>query len=239
MSNKQPTTEIVHGNEKIVDRFVQFMQNAQRRIDVCVDNTRLLLVVEFKQIRDAFIDAKRRGVTIRYITEITKTNLRYCEELMSIVDELRHLDGVKGNFCVSEQEYVAPSTLHEKERRKFAEWMICSNLKEIVEHQQYVFDSFWNTFSSAERKTTEIRNDVSLGITEIIDNPSRTQKLFIDLIKSTKSEVLLMLPTVNSFMREYRIGVIQLLEELSTQPEGRPIDIKILTPINNTIENLM
>ncbi|MGB6594779.1 MAG: hypothetical protein WBE68_25025, partial [Candidatus Nitrosopolaris sp.] len=232
MSNKQPTTEIVHGNEKIVDRFVQFMQNAQRRIDVCVDNTRLLLVVEFKQIRDAFIDAKRRGVTIRYITEITKTNLRYCEELMSIVDELRHLDGVKGNFCVSEEEYVAPSTLHEKERRKFAEWMICSNLKEIVEHQQYVFDSFWNTSSSAERKTTEIRNDVSLGITEIIDNPSRTQKLFIDLIKSTKSEVLLMLPTVNSFMREYRIGVIQLLEELSTQPEGRPIDIKILTPIN-------
>ncbi|MGB6527768.1 MAG: hypothetical protein WBF33_06640 [Candidatus Nitrosopolaris sp.] len=61
MSNKQPTTEIVHGSEKIVDRFVQFMQNAQRRIDVCVYNTRLLLVVEFKQIRDAFIDAKGTG----------------------------------------------------------------------------------------------------------------------------------------------------------------------------------
>jgi two-component system, OmpR family, sensor histidine kinase VicK len=129
VSNKQPTTEIVHGDEKIVDRFVQFMQNAPH---VCVDNTRLLLVIEFKQIRDAFIDAKRRGVTIRYITEITKTNLGYCEELMSIVDELRHLDGVKGNFCVTEQEYVAPSTFHEKGRRKFAQWMICSNVKEIV-----------------------------------------------------------------------------------------------------------
>jgi signal transduction histidine kinase len=239
VSNKQPTTEIVHGNEKIVDRFVQFTHNAQRRIDVCVDNTRPLLIIEFKQIRDAFIGAKRRGVTIRYITEITKTNLGYCEELMSIVDELRHLDGVKGNFCVTEQEYVAPSTFHEKERRKFAEWMICSNVKEIVEHQQYVFDSFWNTSSSAERKTTEIRNDVSLGITEIIDNPSRTQKLFIDLIESAKSEILLMLPTVNSFMREYRIGVIQLLEELSTQPEGRLKNIRILTPINNTIKKIL
>ncbi|HET7389698.1 MAG TPA: hypothetical protein VFJ51_02660 [Nitrososphaeraceae archaeon] len=54
------------------------------------------------------------------------------------------------------------------------------------------------------------------------------------MIKTAKSEVLLMLPTVNSFIREYRIGVIQLLEELSTQPEGRPINIRILTPINNT-----
>ena len=137
------------GVKKLSTVLYNLCRMRERRIDVCVDNTRLLLVVEFKQIRDAFIDAKGRGVTIRYITEITKTNLRYCEELMSIVDELRHLDGVKGNFCVSEEEYVAPSTLHEKERRKFAEWMICSNLKEIVEHQQYVFDSFWNTSSSA------------------------------------------------------------------------------------------
>jgi hypothetical protein len=42
----------------------------------------------------------------------------------------------------------------------------------VVEHQQYVFESLWNMSSSGERKTTEIRNDVSLGITEIIDNPS-------------------------------------------------------------------
>jgi two-component system, OmpR family, sensor histidine kinase VicK len=131
---------------------------------VCVDNTWPLLAMEFKEIRDALIYAKRRGVAIRYITEITKTNIRYCKELMSIVDELRHLDAVKGNF-VTGQEYVAPSTFHEE--GKFSEWMIYSNFKEIVE--QYVFESLRNTSSSAERKTKEIGN-VSLGITEIIDN---------------------------------------------------------------------
>ena len=64
--NMQPTTEIVCGSDKVVDRFVQFMQKAQRRIDVCVDNTRPLLAIEFKRIRDAFIDAKRRGVNKVY-----------------------------------------------------------------------------------------------------------------------------------------------------------------------------
>jgi len=95
--NKEPTTEMVYGSDKVVDHFVRNMQKAQHRIDVCVDNTRPSLAIEFKQIRDAFIDAKTRGVSIRYITEITNDNLDYCKELMSIVDELRHLDGVKGN----------------------------------------------------------------------------------------------------------------------------------------------
>ena len=102
----------------------------------------------------------------------------------------------------TEDEYIVPSTLREK--GEFSEWMTYSYVREIVEHQQYIFDSLWNTSTSAERKILEIQNDASLGVTEIIDNPSRTQELFIDLIKSAKSEVLLMMPTVNSFMREYR-----------------------------------
>jgi two-component system sensor histidine kinase VicK len=192
-------TDIVHGSENVVDFLVQFMHKAKLRIDVCVDHTRPGLAIEIRRLRDTFIDAKKRHVKIRYITEITKHNLDYCKELIPLVDEFRHLDGIKGNFYVSEEEYAAPSTLHEK--RKSSEMMIYSNVKEIIEHQQYIFDSFWNTSTSAERKITEVHNDVNLGITEIIDNPSRTQEIFIDLVKSAKSEILLILPTVNAFMR--------------------------------------
>lgn len=96
---------------------------------------------------------------------------------------------------------------------------------------------------------------------EILDDPLRTLELFIKLIKSAKFEVLLILPTVNAFMREYRIGVIQLLAEASplsrtsqsiTVPLGKAEDdqsekgirrsgvsIKILTPTNNEIEKII
>ncbi|MGA8085416.1 MAG: hypothetical protein WB988_26465 [Candidatus Nitrosopolaris sp.] len=107
------------------------MYRAQLRIDVCVDNTRPGLAVEIRRLKDTFIDAKRRHVKIRYITEITKDNFDYCKELISIVDELRHLDGIKGNFYVSEFEYAAPSTLHE--RGKSSDMMIYSGVKEIVD----------------------------------------------------------------------------------------------------------
>ncbi len=233
--NKEPNNQIIEGRDKVVDRLVQIMQKAHR-INICVENTRPLLFTEFKQIRDAFIDAKRRGVTIRYITEITVNNVGYCKELVSVA-ELRHLDGIKGSFYVTGDEYVAPSTSHEK--GEFSEWMIYSDVKEIVEHQQYIFDSLWNTSASAQRKILEIQHGASLGITEIIDDPSRTQELFINLIKTSKSEVLLMMPTINSFMREYRIGAIHLFKELSTNSEGKAINIRILTPIDNVIKEIL
>ena len=59
---------------------------------------------------------------------------------MPLVDEFRHLNGIKGSFYISEQEYAAPATYHEK--GKSADMMIHSTVKEIVEHQQYVFDTF-------------------------------------------------------------------------------------------------
>lgn len=238
------------------------MCKAKFRIDVCVDRTRPYLAIEIIRLRESFIDAKRRHVTIRYITEISNDNLRYCKELIPLVDELRHLDGIKGNFYASEQEYAAPSTLHEE--RKSSEMMIYSNLNEIVEHQQYIFDSFWNTSTSAKRKIREIQSDIRLGITEIIDNPLRAQELFINLVKSAKSEVLLILSTINAFMREQRIGIIQLFKELSTTPETttqrrkslsalatslsednhekeerRAINIRILTPTNDAIDKII
>ena len=51
-SNKGPTTQIIQGSGKVLECPVQLMQKGHR-INVCVDNTRPLLAIEFKQIRDA------------------------------------------------------------------------------------------------------------------------------------------------------------------------------------------
>jgi two-component system sensor histidine kinase VicK len=247
-------TDIIHGIDNVVNTVSQFISNTNYRIDACVDYTRPYLAIEINQLRDAFLDAKTRGVKIRYLTEITKDNLRYCKELVSLVSELRHLDGIKGSFYINEQEYAAPATYHEK--GKSANMMIHSTVKEIVEHQQYVFDTIWNSSTSAERKIKEIESEgsVSIGITEIIDHSLKTQELFINLIKSAESEILLILPTVNAFMREYRIGAIQLLKELSTnamqretsskdnlQRQGRraEVSIRILSPTNDDINKII
>ena len=73
---------------------------------------------------------------------------------MSIVSELRHLDGIKGNFMISEIECLAPIVSFEK--GKVAARIIYSNVKEIVEQHEYMFDTLWNKAISAEYRIKEI-----------------------------------------------------------------------------------
>ena len=134
--------------------------------------TRPPLVIGIEPIKKAFLDAKGRGVQLRYVTEITKGNLSYCKELMKIVPELHHLDGIKGNFMISEGEYLAPLILFEK--GKIAPQIIYSNLKDIVEQQQYVFDTFWSNGRPAEQRIKEIEEGIVTRYeTRVLENPQQ------------------------------------------------------------------
>ncbi len=76
--------------------------------------------------------------------------------------------------------------------------------------------------------------DVKLGKTELIQNPLSVQTLFINMIKSAQYEVLLLLPTVNAFLREQRLGIFQLLNQGATDCTLR---VKILVPDDPAIKN--
>jgi hypothetical protein len=115
VKNSQETTDVSYGIENVIGIVLQFLSQTNNRVDACVDYTRPSLSIDFLALKNAFIDAKRRGVKLRYVTEITKDNVSYCKQLMTtMVDELRHLDGIKGNFYISDNAYLAPATLHEK-----------------------------------------------------------------------------------------------------------------------------
>ncbi|HEY5630810.1 MAG TPA: hypothetical protein VIR31_01650, partial [Nitrososphaeraceae archaeon] len=148
-------TEVLQGEQNVINAVLQFVYNAKSRIDACIDYSRPALAIHIKQLKKAFLDAKSRDVRSRYITEITENNVAYCKELIKIVDELRHLEGIRGNFYVSETEYIAPATLHEKGRP--ASQITYSNVKEIVKHHKhYVFDTFWSRAMPAEQRIKEI-----------------------------------------------------------------------------------
>jgi two-component system, OmpR family, sensor histidine kinase VicK len=76
---------------------------------------------------------------------------------MTIVDELRHLDGIKGNFMVSETEYLAPVILFEK--GKIASQIICSNVKEILDQHQYMFDTLGARQSQRSRESERLTRE--------------------------------------------------------------------------------
>jgi len=160
-------SEILYGVENAVGRGVYFMSNVKQRMDIFFDRHAPSIVVEVREYRDGYIDIRKRGGKIRAFTEITKDNVKHCKELIKIVDVLNHLDGVKGGIAINDSEYMATTVLQET---KPLTQVIYSNVKEVVEQGQYIFDTLWNVAIPAEQKIREIEEGKIIYETRIIEN---------------------------------------------------------------------
>jgi two-component system sensor histidine kinase VicK len=174
-----PATQVIFGKTNAISTELGIFKRANKRIDTCMTYTRPSLAVSIKQIRDAFLSAKRRGVRLRYITEINHQNFEDCKVLLGIVDELRHLDGVKTNFMISEVEYLAP--LIQEKSEAIALEHIYSDTVQIVEHGRCIFDTLWSKSISAEERIRQLQEDVIPQETRILDNQDEIIKQMIHL----------------------------------------------------------
>jgi hypothetical protein len=179
-------TEVVYGSSNVIDREVQFFSKANIKVDSCMDRTRPALALGIESIRKSFLDSKRRNVRLRYVTEITDENISYCKELLKIA-EVQHLDGIKGNFMVSEEEYLA--SISTKEITNVASQIIYSNVKEIVEHQQYVFDTLWNKAIPATKRIRALENKQISGVTEVLYGAEDAVGRGVQFMKNVKKKM--------------------------------------------------
>ena len=230
------TTELIHGIDNVINTEVQFFSSATKRIDTCMNYTRPELAIVLEPIRKAFLDAKSRNVGLRYITEVTKDNVSYCEELMTLVDELRHLEGIKGNFMLSETEYLSPIILFEK--GKVASQILYSNLAQIVQQQQYFFDTLWSKAIPAKDRIYELEHGVEESpFIETIRDPVEIQMTAFNHIQSAVEEILTIFSTANAFYRQIVVaGGMQLFRQAASE---RNVKIRILTPKDNRVDKIV
>jgi two-component system, OmpR family, sensor histidine kinase VicK len=236
--NTQERTEVVHGIDNVINTVLEFLSQTNNKIDACVDYTRPSLAIDFLALKNAFVNAKKRGVRLRYVTEITKDNISYCKQLLTtMVYELRHLEGMKGNFYISESAYLAPATFHEKD--KPASQIIYSNVKEIVEHQRYVFDSFWNRALPAKQRIKEIEEGTSSSAavatlhyeTRIIDNSDEIVKEISRLTASSNELSTCLTSGGMEYSHKYFFELKK--ELLEKQKKGEHKGLRYVTNIDN------
>jgi two-component system, OmpR family, sensor histidine kinase VicK len=224
----QKRTRILHRAE-VVNAILDIFYNAKYRIDVCGNSSFPLKISLFESVRKVIIAAKNRGIRSRFIVEITNENLQYCKDLMKITDEIRHMDKIEANFGLNEIEYLGSITLQEE-----ALQATYSDVKEVVEQQQFIFDTLWSRAIPFEQKIIEIEEGIEPEVIETIGNPFEIQKLAFKLVRSAKDEILLVFSTANAFHRQERTGMINLLKEAAE----RGVKIRILTPIDDLLKEL-
>jgi two-component system sensor histidine kinase VicK len=217
---------VLHGPENTTRAILEFLSKAHSTLDICADSSWPSVAMGVDVYGKALRDASVRGVKLKVVTEITKDNLSYCKEVMKI-GELRHLDGNKGNFGVSEKEYTAAATLEEA---TLLQQVIYSNVKEIVEQQQYLFEGFWNRAIPAEQKIREIEKGIEPEYFEVFTDRDRERvnQILLDLAESVKKEALILLPSAKALIRVDRLGVIDNIITASQ----RGATVKIICPIS-------
>jgi signal transduction histidine kinase len=221
-------TEILYGQENIIRHFLNDLSNVHERFDSCTDFTGPSLFVN-SPIWPDYTGLSRRGIRLRFITEITKENLEYCEKLLKVC-ELRHLEKVKGNFGIIDgKSYGAGSSAGEGQAPT---QLIRSNIKAFVEQQQYFFETLWGKALPAERRIDQIQRGTEEEFIETIKDPYEVQKLTYDLIKNSRSEIMVVCATSNAFLRQVRAGSFKLLEGAASD---YGVNIRILSPSNKKI----
>ena len=103
-----------------------------------------------------------------------------------------------------EQEQSIPQLIH-------------SDVKEVVEQQQYVFDSFWNRAIPSEQKIREIDYGIMPEVTEVIQSPEEAERREWDILRKAKEEVQIIYSTANAFYIQERTGTIQFLNQLAEE----------------------
>ena len=210
----------------------QFLSKANS-INSCGDYKAPSLVFEIEEYKKLMNSLKVKRIRLRYVTDITKDNFKYCKEMMEFADEVRHLDGLKANFSVSETEYLASASLSQQQKQQptqQVQQVIYSNVKDIVEQQKYVFESFWNKAMPAEQRIREIEEGIEPEFYEVIVDRENATQILVDLSKSLKKEALFLLPNDKSIVRIDKIGIIDYLIKAS-QNEGTGA-IMIICPIS-------
>ncbi len=189
-------------------------------MDVALDHTGPSRVVQLHAYRSGYQDILARGAKIRCVTEVTPENILYCKELLTVVSELRHLDGVKGGIAINECEYMATTVIRKEQSPTH---LIYSDVNEVVAHGQYVFDTLWNNAIPARKKIMEIEEGKTKHETKILTRSSGTlsddelTSIFFDsnelsvciTTKGLKIDCELFLPITKSLLERKKKGLLK------------------------------
>ncbi|MDN5846539.1 MAG: HAMP domain-containing histidine kinase [Candidatus Nitrosocosmicus sp.] len=163
-------------------------------------------IIDIPLYTKLYTKLKTNKVKISFITDITIENIDYCKELIENFGmNVKHLDGAKGNFLISDdnKEFISTNSL---EKGKLVRSTHYSNIKDTIEQSRYIFETLWNKAIPAEQRFREIEEGLLPIETKILESDEEIFTQITNLVEKTEKGVSICSP----------IGGFQLLE--NTKP---------------------
>jgi signal transduction histidine kinase len=193
--------------------------------------------------REVASRATQLGAKVRMLAGFSKDEIDSVRELEKRGFEIRRPGpGPRFNLAIGiydRKNMALVEQIEPKDPGARAQALYLSGLiskdQQLIEWVAAVFEILWENAVLAEDAIAEIETGVNPPKMQTIHDPEKVADMFCELINQSKSQVLLLMPTVNAIRREETIGVMECLRKAS----ARGVDTRIISPGDPTLANYL
>ena len=228
-------TKVLENKEQIFNHMKSVIEKASER-SVCSSIGGMQLVYnnffdDYKKIVDRY-RKRGEGKGLRWITTIDKDSIDLVKIFLNAGVQIKHIKNLTPmNFAVDNRHFYA--TIDKMEGGKIMESLLVSNEPAYISHYNSIFEELWKNGVDVTDRIRDMEQGVDLADIEVIPSSARAQDLYLDIVKSALEEILWIFPTPNAFIRQDKIGAIQLAKQATKEKNVR---VRIMVPANSLIE---
>ena len=171
---------------------------------------------------------------LRWITNLDRNSLNLVKKFLQTGMNIRHIKSMPPlSFGVSDKEVAL--TIEKMKGGIVSQNFLISNEPLYVNQFNSLFEELWKNGVDAKDRIRDIEAGIDLADIEVIPSSAKAQDKYLNIVKSASEEILLIFPTTSAFIRQEKIGVIQLVKQAAKE---RNIKVRLLVPINSLIEQI-
>jgi two-component system, OmpR family, sensor histidine kinase VicK len=225
--------KIVNGAENILNLYISCAKSLRKSIDVCYDLNGPIRIKKIAHIWTSNFKVDSKEIKVRLLTDIRNENLEYCKKLVEEIRhiEIRHLDGVKGNFTILDNKELLITDFVDKLGEPVNDALFCTQ-KEMTDAHIFMFENLWRQAIPADARFKELENGIQPEVLQTIKEPYEIIETEHKLLRSAKDEILIIFHTANALLHEIRSGGIDLIVKQSIKYKTQ---VRILVPIDEKI----
>lgn len=225
---------LVDGPEKILNFYIARTNFIKKSVVCCYDFNGPIRIRRTAPIWENNLELDKRGIKIRFLTDIRNENIEYCKKILEEIKniEMRHMDGVKGNFTIhDDKEYFLPFFV-DKPGEPVSNLLLVCTQKEMAEAHLFIFENLWRQATPAQLRIKELEEGIHPEVLQTLKEPEEIVDTAYRLIRSAKSEILIIFHTANALLNQEKTGGLDQFVESATIHKTQ---IRILVPVEDKI----
>ena len=234
-------TRVLDDQDEINDKIRSLSKDGEE-ILICSDTGLLKIVHDcffsvYQEIMEKYDKGYHKGV--RWITDLSRReDVNVAKLFMDMGIKIRSIRNLPPpNFLVTDRVFFSNSEkIDHNQDRKTIKQMFTTNDVLYINQYKLTFEELWKNGIDA----TDIIEDIERGLdterVDIILRSNNAETAYLDLLRSSNKEIMLILPTVNAFLRQWKLGVFELITRAAV---NRNVKIRMLIPSNEKTEKFV